>query len=290
MATNHKFTVKTRLFNLSSESADIMYNGSMKSWGTWTIPNFINYDETISNIYFRISHAEVPNSFYLVNARNNRLAIYSGTSVTNYDVPFGNYNVKTLVTALKLLVPTSFNFTYNSVTNKFTMTNTTSFYVVASGSTITKIMGLSSNTDMTATPTLGVYILPLPYIASFLPTARLNFRSSSMQLDNYHSNDHSNDVFLSMQNNSMNETMILYHNYTQLQHLVTVNNLNTLDIRITDDSNDVIDFNNIDWYLTIRIDVHYYMTDKTTNFTNIVKSNNQLLSDTLEPDPLDEPN
>jgi hypothetical protein len=53
-----------------------------------------------------------------------------------------------------------------------------------------------------------------------------------MQLENYHSNDNSNDVFLSMQNNALNETMILYHNYTQLQHLVTVTNLNTLDIRM----------------------------------------------------------
>jgi hypothetical protein len=109
-----------------------------------------------------------------------------------------------------------------------------------------------------------------------------------MQLENFHSNDKSNDVFLSMQNNSMNETMILYHNYTQLQHLVTMSNLNSLDIRITDDSNDVLDFNNVDWYLTIRIDTHYYQTDKTTNFTSIVKSNNQLLADAE--DPLDEPN
>ena len=276
------------MFNLSSETADIMYNGSMKSWGTWTIPNFINYDQSTSNIYFRISHAEVPNSFYLVNAKNNRLSIFTGGSVTDYDVPFGNYNVKTLVTALKLLFPVSFNFTYNSVTNKYTMTNTASFYVVASGSTITKIMGLSSTTNMTATFALGIYTLPMPYVATFLPMPRLNFRSSSMQLENFHSNDKSNDVFLSLQNNSMNETMILYHNYTQLQHLVTMSNLNSLDIRITDDSNDVLDFNNVDWYLTIRIDTHYYQTDKTTNFTSIVKSNNQLLADTE--DPLDEPN
>ena len=112
-----------------------------------------------------------------------------------------------------------------------------------------------------------------------------------MQLENYHANDQSNDCFLSLQNNALNESMILYNNLTQLQHLVTIANLNKLDIRITDDSNDVMDFNNIDWYLTIRIDVHYFMTDKITSFTNIVKSNNKLLADTLDPlDPLDEPN
>lgn len=288
MASKDKLTVKTRLFNLSSETADIMYNGSMKSWGTWTIPNFINYDETISDIYFRISHAEVPNSFYLINEKNNRLAIYSGTVVTYYDVPFGNYNVITLATALKLLLPASCSITYNSVTNKYTMTSTASFYIVASSSTISKIMGLGLKVDMTPTLTLAVYTLQMPYVVSFLPTARLNFRSASLQLENYHSNDQSNDVFLSLQNNAMNGTMILYHNFTQLQHLVTLTNLNTLDIRITDDSNDVIDFNNIDWYLTIRIDVHYFQTSKSTNLTSIIKTNNKLLSDTL--DPLDEPN
>ena len=288
MATNNKLTVKTRLFNLSSETADIMYNGSMKSWGTWTIPNFVNYDESISDIYFRISHAEVPNSFYLINSKNNRLAIYCESVVTYYDVPFGNYNVKTLVTALKLLLPASFKITYNSITNKYTMTNTASFEIVATSSTINKIMGLSVTTNMTSNLSLAVYTLQMPYVVSFLPTARLNFRTSSMQLENYHANDQSNDCFLSLQNNALNESMILYTNLTQLQHLVTISNLNKLDIRITDDSNDVIDFNNIDWYLTIRIDTHYYQTDKITNFSNIVKSNNEILANT--DDPLDEPN
>ena len=289
MATKNQLTVKTRMFNLSSETTDIMYNGSMKSWGTWTIPNFINYDESISKIYFRISHAEVPNSFYIVNAKNNRLAIFTGTAVTYYDVPVGNYNVKTLMTALKLLLPSTFNITYNSINNKYTMTNTANnFYIVASSSTIKKIMGLSANINMTPTFSLGVYSLQLPHVVSFLPTARLNFRSASLQLENYHSNDQSNDVFLSLQNNALNESMILYNNLTQLQHLVTLTNLNTLDIRSTDDSNEVLDFNNIDWYLTIRIDIHYFPTDKETNFTNIIQSNNKLLADTL--DPLDEPN
>ena len=288
MATKNKLTVKTRLFNLSSETADIMYNGSMKSWGTWTIPNFVNYDESISDIYFRISHAEVPNSFYLINSKNNRLAIYCESVVTYYDVPFGNYNVKTLVTALKLLLPASFKITYNSITNKYTMTNTASFEIVATSSTINKIMGLSVTTNMTSNLSLAVYTLQMPYVVSFLPTARLNFRTSSMQLENYHANDQSNDCFLSLQNNALNESMILYNNLTQLQHLVTISNLNKLDIRITDDSNDVMDFNNIDWYLTIRIDTHYYQTDKITNFSNIVKSNNEILANT--DDPLDEPN
>ena len=123
-----------------------MYNGSMKSWGTWTIPNFINYDESISNIYFRISHAEVPNSFYLATPKNNRLAIYVGATVTYYDIPVGNYNVKTLVAALKALLPSTFSITYNSINNKYTMTNTASCYIVASSSTITKIMGLQQPT------------------------------------------------------------------------------------------------------------------------------------------------
>ena len=153
-------------------------------------------------------------------------------------------------------------------------------------------MGLSSKLNMaSSTSTLGVHTLQLPYVVSFLPTARLNFRSASLQLENYHSNDKSNDVFLSLQNNALNESMMLYNNLTQLQHLVTVANLNTLDIRITDDSNEVLDFNNIDWFLTIRIDVHYFMTNKLTNLTSIIQSNNKLLSDTLDPlDPLDEPN
>ena len=276
-------TVKTRLFNLSSETADVMYNGSMKSWGVWTIPNFVNYDESIEDIYFRISHAEVPNSFYIINGKNNRLSITDGTIVSHYDVPYGNYNVKSFLFTMKQLLPLSFSIAYSTIMNKFTITNSTHFEVLSSSS-ISKIMGLSSTANMSSS-VIAPFVLQLPYVVSFLPTARLNFRSSSLQLENYHSNDNSNDVFLSLQNSSVHESMILYHNVSGLQHYVTIQNLNKLDIRITDDSNDCIDFNNVDWYVTIRIDVYHATNDeKKNNFTNIIKTNNtKLLADTIDP-------
>ena len=273
---------KSRIFNLSSATADIMYNGSMNSSGQWTIPNFINHNENVQHVYFSVSHAEVPNSFYLINQYNNCLAITSGGSTTLCYLPYGNYNTISLGTAIKLLLPPTYDITYNASKAKYTITAQVSFFISASSSTISRIMGLSKTTDMIPSLALSIYTLELPYVINFLPTARLNLRSASLQLENYHSNDQSNDVFLSLQNNSSQNAMILYENKTLLKNHINLDNLSKLDIRITDDSNRNLDFNNSAWFLTIRIDVQYYPQIKTTSFSNILKDNNKLLLEYLQ--------
>ena len=51
--------------------------------------------------------------------------------------------------------------------------------------------------------------------------------------------------------------MILYNNYAKLRHHYEKEDLLNLDIRITDDNNNEIDFNNFDWYLSFQIDFEY---------------------------------
>jgi hypothetical protein len=74
----------------------------------------------------------------------------------------------------------------------------------------------------------------------------------------------------------------LYENKTLLKNHINLDNLSKLDIRITDDSNRNLDFNNSAWFLTIRIDVQYYPQIKTTSFSNILKDNNKLLLEYLQ--------
>jgi hypothetical protein len=273
---------KSRIFNLSSATADIMYNGSMNSSGLWTIQNFVNHDENVQHIYFSVSHCEIPNSFYLINQYNNCLAITSGGISTIYIVPVGNYNTISLATAIKLLLPSTYTITYNSTKAKYTITALVAFTITTTSTTISRIMGLSKTADMVASLVGSTYTLELPFVVNFLPTARLNVRSAALQLDNYHSNDQSNDVFLSLQNNSAQNAMILYENTTLLKYHMNLDNLNMMDIRITDDSNRCLDFNNSAWFLTVRVDIQYYPLVKTTNFSNIIKDNNKLLLEYLQ--------
>ncbi len=75
--------------------------------------------------------------------------------------------------------------------------------------------------------------------------------------------------------------LILYTNTTQLRTLISVGHLDILDFHITDDFNREIDFNNVDWYLTIQLDIFYYPSVKTTTFRDIVQDNNNKLLESM---------
>jgi hypothetical protein len=142
-------------------------------------------------------------------------------------------------------------------------------------------MGLSRTANMEGILSLGMYYLTVPNCVNFLPTARLNFRSSMLGLENFHSNDGSNDVFLALQNNASQNGLITYNNYEHLKYHIDLEGLNEIDIRVTDDSNRELDFNGISWFLTLRVDYEYKIELLTTNFSKIIKKNNELLSELI---------
>ena len=287
MSSKETIREQSRIFNISSSTADIMLNSSMNSSGIWTIPNFIKHDEDVQHIYFSVSHAEIPNSFYLLNQYNNVLALTVGiNSTVYYTIPVGNYNVNTLLAQMKILLsPSQLTISYDPIVCKYSFySNYNQFTISAVGSSINRILGLDKVNDTISilSPITGTNTLLCPYVVNFLPTARLNLRSSALQLDNFHANDKSNDVFLSLQNNSIQNAMILYQNNNALKYHIDLDNLSKLDIRITDDSNRNLDFNNSAWFITIRIDYSYYPILKTTNFKEILKKNNGLLLEYLQ--------
>ena len=266
--------LKSRIFNLSSSSFTVNYNGSAKSNGKFIIPNFIKQSDNISHTYLLISHAEVPNSFYIINSQNNKLNINN----INYFIPFGNYNVRTLIDALLLILPSSFSLTFNQVTQKLVIISTNLFTIYYALSTINKIIGLSNTENMIALFAIDVYSIELPYVVNFLPLSRINFRCSTLHLQNYQSDDGSNDLLLSLQNNTSVNGLITYVNADNLKYHIDLEAVNEIDIRVTDDKNIDLDFNNIDWYLTIRIDYEYKIPIEQTTFKSIIKENNKLLN------------
>ena len=65
---------------------------------------------------------------------------------------------------------------------------------------------------------------------------------------------------------------ILYNNITNLKYLIDNKNLSTIDIRITDDKNRDVDFNNCNWYLTFQIDYIYKEPPVKINLQNFLKN------------------
>lgn len=256
---------KTRIFNIGSSSFT-NYDTSLSS-GLILIPNFIKHSENVNHIYLSITHAEVANSFYLINEYNNILNIND----IDYSLAYGNYNISSLISSLLLLIPSNISLLFNSIIQKITLSSPVPFTISYSKSTINRIMGLSRTNDMIAIFS-DQYKITLPNCVCFLPTSRINFRSSSLNLENYPS-----DLFLSLQNNASQNGIILYTNNDSSRFHINLESINELNIRVTDDSNRELNFNGINWFLTLRVDYEYKIIDTKNSFSKILKKNNELL-------------
>jgi len=249
---------KTRIFNISSKNTSL--NDSFKSKLSISLPD-LSFHEKIENIYFSVQHAEIPNSFYVVNYTNNVIDINS----VSYTIPVGNYNANTLITALILLLPT-YTITYNSITNRYTFNNTSSF-TINSSSSCKSVIGLGNVSQSSV-----LNSLTLPYSVNFVPLPRINFKSNFFHFNNFNGIDYSNDLFLSIQNNTNPNSMIHYINQTGIKFKVEDKNITNFVISITDDDGNYINFNNQDTRISLQIDIEYISNiNNSLTFSDLLK-------------------
>lgn len=252
----------SRIYNISSINAT---DSGFKSTVRVQIPDLNFSNQSIKNVYISVLHAEVPNSFYVINYTNNTIVINNIT----YTLTRGNYSVNSFITALLSLLPAGFNMTYSTITNKFTMTNTTNFTINCSNPNckINKVMGLP-DTNITSTS----LILNFPYNVNFLPIARINFKSDIIKLNNYNLGDNSNNMILSLQNNAPQQGMINYQNSNNLKFLVEEKFISSFLITVVDDFGNLINFNNVDWYICFLIEIDYLQDIKNLGFNQLINN------------------
>ena len=256
---------KTRQFSISSKGAN---NGSYKSDVTISLPDLHFNEKDITNVLFSVDHCELCNSYYIVNENNNDIVIDN----IKYSVELGNYNVNNFITTLLSVIPSGFTITYNNIINKLTFNYTTNFTINASNAncTINNIIGLGIK-DLTSVSNTFI----LPYVVNFLPLPRINFRSNFFKFNNFSTTDNSTDIFLSLQNNAAPIAVVYYVNQTNTQFIINDLNITTININVTDDDNNLINFNNINWFMTFTIKVEYKdLNDPNNSFLYILKSNN----------------
>ena len=253
---------KSRLFNISSAVGCL--NGAFNSQIQVTLPNLTFHLDNIQNAYLSVVHCEIPNSFYILNYTNNQFVLNSVT----YTLTRGNYNVNTFITMILTIIPAGYGMTYNSATTKFTMTHTTTNFTIncsSTASTVNNIMGLGSINLTSAGLTVT-----MPNVVNFIPLQRINFRSNYFNFGCYNTVDGSSDIFLPLQNNAGQNSVINYINQTQHKFLIQDRSITTFVITVTNDNNQLINFNGVQWLMTIQIDVDYLEMPRQTSFSQII--------------------
>lgn len=248
---NYQF-IQTRQFYLSSNSQNATKNnGSYNSNIKYFIPNFIKTTDNILYNTIKLSHAEIPYSFYIINDTNNYFRVNS----TNIYIANGNYTGKTLIDEINrqlINIDISFNMTLSSVNGIITMNGNIPFSLDMTKSLIYKVLGLESGIYNGLFNFFG-YELKFTYPLDLLGTRNIYIKINNVVMDNLNLTSNDKSTLKSIPVNVSPFGIIRYNNIENTETFVKNNDLEYLELEITDDNNNNINFNGIDWTICIEI-------------------------------------
>lgn len=259
----------TKQINLSSSTTDAKKNGILNSNLAFNIPNLLRKDKNIVYNTIKLTHAEIPYSFYIINEYNNILNLSTG----QISLTLGNYNANTFLRLLQSLLPVGYTVVFDTFTGKFTLEYNTSFSILPN-STCYKLMGFDNNTTYNSSNN----IIVMPYPANFLGTKNIFIKCPNIILDNYNTQTKDYITLLSIPVNVPPYGIILYENTSNMKNVIKNNHLDRIELLIYDEDNNLIDFNNIDWSITIEIETIINMYINNLNIGQYLQNQNPVIN------------
>lgn len=245
----------THKIYLSPSGAMEKQNSTMNSKLVYDITNPLTNNPNIVYATIRITHAEIPYSFYIINSNNNVLSLSTG----NITIPVGNYNANTLITQLSSQFPTGMSLSFSNSTGKFTLSYTTSFSINSS-STCGKLLGFTSGTVYNSSSNA----ITMPYPCNLLGTKNLFIKLTNFLFDNINPATKDRITLGNIAVSVPCYNLIMYTNVSSNGSIIKNNAYpDKIYLEISDDDNNLIDFNNIEFNITVEIDYYIDISDNS---------------------------
>ena len=207
-------------------------------------------------LYLSVLHAVIPYSFYSINSTNNVLfySEYMATPIVNttLNIPYGNYNANQLAAYLTANLPRT-SCTYNSITNKFTFTNSVNeFKILTAFSACQNLIGMSIddlyNTSIGKTLTLAKQVnlsgTRMINIATNLQTGCINNLRTNSQ-----------DIIACVPVTKNPYSLIEYTNQNNFRVNLNTNTLNFINIKLLDQNGRSLELNQQYFSITLQLDI-----------------------------------
>lgn len=217
------------------------------------------------NVYVNVESFKFTNSIYNVNQYNNVFYFglapsYSESSIV---IPSGNYSITRLISWLNSYIGNNFTFEYDETYMKITITNSTDeFRIFNSSNNILKILGFTSQTHSSTSLNLtsDKLINLLGSQILYLTTPDLSYVSYGVK------GTSQNNILMTIPITAIQgESQTVHSSY---RHKLNESVINFINISILDENNNEVDFNNIDWYLSLNFIFSYkkqYIPPSTLN-------------------------
>jgi len=274
--------IENKLITLNS-GYGIQLNGSSKSDILFNFKGVLVDDKDIVSSNICIMNAQIPVSFYTINATNNII----GTNLGNIVIPIGNYNFNTLapvvVSAVLSQIGTGITLTIDKTTGritfKFVGPGGNSYYNFNNSY---KIFGFLPNVNYGY---VGINVIS-PFPLNLLGVKKLNIRSQKLQISSF--NSVSNNLGITIACLPVDVpaySMISYVNQTDLNKTnLQIKEIDQIDISITDEDSNLIDFNNLDWNITLVLENVRRLPDKVPPFKEVLEKQKPAKEQKIDPE------
>lgn len=204
------------------------------------------------HIYLSVKSANIPYSFYNINSNNNNLTYYVNGVETILYIDVGNYNAVQLASYFTKWMP-NFTVTYSSITNKFTFVHSLYNFTISSYSTCLKIIGFDPNLPLYLESILKE--LTSVHCANMQSIQCINIKTNfpTGNIDSYDMK--TNKTICCFPVSGMPYSNIIYENRTDFRSNLYTNILTYINIHITDQNNNIINLNGLDWTIVLQLDV-----------------------------------
>lgn len=271
--------IENKIINLNSQNAT-KRNGDFLSNVYFDFKGLLTDDPDVKSISISVQNAQFPYSFYNINVYNNLLQIgLDANPPVVLTLTRGNYNANTLITELQTQLTaagiTSITITISSITGLLTFTRTSgNFTLYFAGSTCFKLLGFDPTLNYTSTTS----VLNAPYPLNLLGTLKLRIASYALPINTIDSTVDGNlNVLATIPINAGNFGLIMYENTNNIQSQLNIRLLDGFDMEIIDDDNNLINFNNTYWTVSLLMSIEreVYEAERTT-FNDVIKQSIQV--------------
>lgn len=271
--------IDQRQIILNSDNA-ILNNGTYLSDVNFTFVGLIQQNDTdIEEITIQIQNAQIPISFYNINVYTNILNITYNATPYTLTLTRGNYNSTTLINEiiakLATVAITDITITISSITGVVTFTRAGGLnFTINSTGTLNKSLGFVVGTTYTSVG--GILVAPFPL--NLLGILKLKIASDELNVNNYDSSvKGSLNILATIPIEAGSFGLILYDNISNTQSVLNNPLLNGFDLKIYGDDNNLVNFNNVGWNITLLLSITRRRSEKSnTIFREIVRPINQI--------------
>jgi len=281
--------IQSRLISLNSKYATDKLNDTKHSLVSFDFNAIANKNRETLYHTIAIQSAEIPASYYNVNSTNNTIRIYEDdTGVENtisFTIPVGNYDANTFAAAFIV----AFNaegfshnceFVFNATTGKFSLRSDTvgvRLQLLIDETTAKPLLGIPEDyVGVSAAGGTNVilfhYTIPptfFPIPANFLGITKIKINSNALSGDNYDSVSLNTTTLIDTISATAVPFGLTIFNSLGRESFVKAKRIDEVDIQLRDQDNNLIDFNGINWTITIILNTHRRQTFSTADGTII---------------------